>query len=202
LLKYFLYSLFIYFILLSNTAASQHLSKFEKRWAIWHPIAALKIKHIGKACYKIYNSHQLKNELDSFENGGKLDAFRHLFFMAAFAQKVNAKKIKKLGIAHEKTNYQQFLNNTLEHNELPDSLSTVMDLYNNNIGINLGKQNKKLDYTQLKTLIINQINAGTALIIKRNLKAQYVRCNNQLLPIIKAWQQAKCLVNSNYIPNN
>ena len=121
---------------------SQKLSSYEKCWAIGHPFAAVKVKKISKRCYKIYNKITTNKQLDTFSNGGTLDAFRHAFFMAAFAQKIKVKKLNKLGIAHEKGNYKQFLKNEYENNELPDSIATVMDLKNNALGFIIAQKHK------------------------------------------------------------
>jgi len=174
----------------------------EKLWGLTHPFAAIKIKKISKHCYTIYNDSTLKNKLDNFGNGGKLDAFRHIFFMAAFAQKIKVKKVRKLGIAHEKKNYRQFLQGTLEDLERPDSLGTVMDLENNELAFNLGASNKKVTLTELKSLVIKEINEGKAVIVKRNRKKNYLNCNDEIIDLklyIKNWYVPKCLVASNYI---
>ncbi len=164
-----------------------------------HPIAAIKVKQISKKCFKIYNANKNNNQLDTFNNGGKLDAYRHTFFMAAFAQKVKIKKIKKLGIAHEKYNYHQFLKNDFENNELPDSLSTIMDLKNNDLGFELGKKYGKETIEALSELIIKAITKGDALIVKRNKNGEYINCNGDLLGFTKQkkWNLNKCLVKSN-----
>ena len=164
-----------------------------------HPIAAIKVKHISKKCYKIYEQINKSRRLDTNGNGGKLDAFRHTFFMAAFVQKIKIKKIYKLGIAHEKTNYKQFLNNELENGELPDSIGTEMDLKNNNIGFEIGNNAKKISLVELSELVISDIKGGLAFIIKRNENGNYVDCDgNIILPDeTKKWSNKKCLVKSN-----
>ncbi|MGZ4100232.1 MAG: DUF6973 domain-containing protein, partial [Bacteroidia bacterium] len=128
------FTFFIGIMLLSLSCGAQKRSKYEWCWAFSHPIAAIKVKHISKTCYAVYK-HDLtiREQLDTFSNGGKLDAFRHVFFMAAFAQKVKTKKLRKLGIAHEKGNYQAFLHSKKEEGEIADSISTVMDLQNNEV---------------------------------------------------------------------
>jgi len=180
-------------------AKSQKISKYEKIWALMHPIAAIKVKHISKKCYKIYEQINKSRRLDTNGNGGKLDAFRHTFFMAAFVQKIKIKKIYKLGIAHEKTNYKQFLNNELENGELPDSIGTEMDLKNNNIGFEIGNNAKKISLVELSELVISDIKGGLAFIIKRNENGNYVDCDgNIILPDeTKKWSNKKCLVKSN-----
>lgn len=139
--------LLILFTLISLTQHAQMPSvlKYERRWAILHPFAAIKIKKISSACENYYSPTILKSKLDSFANGGKLDAYRHIFFIASFAQKVKASKIIKLGIAHEKSNYVQFQKYSFENGETPDSLSTVMDLQNNQLGVKIGSNQKKID---------------------------------------------------------
>lgn len=195
-------AVFILFIFTCGTCLSQfaQLSRYEKCWAIGHPVAAFKVKKITAQCYKIYKPSQLKSPLDSFSNGGKLDAFRHVFFMAAYAQKIKTKKLRKLGIAHEKANYRQFLHARQEEGEAPDSLGSVMDLKNNELGLLLGSPNKKINLNELKTLAISAINAGSAVIIKRNKTGNYVTCNGEIIDgkfFYNVWYVPKCLIASN-----
>lgn len=186
-------------MLLSIFARSQKVYKYERRWGFAHPIAALKVKRISKNCFKIYHQPIISKLLDNKSSGGKLDAFRHIFFMAAFAQKIKIKKIKKLGLAHERTNYAQFLMNELENGELPDSIGTVMDLKNNELGFEIGIKNKKENLVRLSEIVIAAINKGEAVIIKRNRLGIYVDCNGKevVLPTEKKWSNTKCLVKSN-----
>ncbi|MES2678287.1 MAG: hypothetical protein V4635_00315 [Bacteroidota bacterium] len=193
----------IIFLLISVNCISQTivLSKYEKRWALWHPFAALKVKKINTRAFAVYNEKDLRIVLDNFPGGGKLDAFRHTFFMAAFAQKIKVKKLRKLGIAHEKGNYRQFLSSETEEGELPDSLASVMDLQNNELGFKIGSANKDSSLASLKTLVINDITAGKAVIMRRNKNGEYVDCNNARVKKtapVKKWSLPKCLVRSDY----
>lgn len=178
---------------------AQKPSVYEKKWAFLHPIAAIKVKLITKKCYRIYDSVLATRQLDTYSNGGKSDAFRHVFFMAAFSQKIKIKKLRKLGLAHEKSNYKQFINGSLEFGELPDSMATVMDLYNNELGFEMGSNLKNTDLITLSKLVINSLNDGLAVIAKRNKLGKYVDCNgNELeMPKQKKWNIGKCLVKSN-----
>ena len=178
------------------------ISSYERHWALTHPWAAIKVRKISKRAHAIYTLPNIKFELDSFSNGGKLDAFRHVFFMAAFAQKMKAKKIKKLGVAHERGNYKQFINSINEDGQLPDSLGCVMDLHNNNVGLKLGSANKKKTLEELKELVISEIKNGTCLIMKRDNIGNFIDCNNNLINLkqgLKKWGIQKCLVSSNYL---
>jgi hypothetical protein len=184
----------------AQTKTFHNLSKYEKHWAIWHPFASIKLKNHQAEMYAVYKEVKQQRLLDTFENGGKLDAFRHTFAMAYFSKFVAAKKLRKLGKAHEKANYQQFLHHLPdEDGELSDSLSSVMDLKNNDIALSLVKEVKKLSTEELKQKIIGLIKAGGVFIIKRNAQGQYIDCNNQIIPPekIKIWNTPKCLVKSN-----
>lgn len=175
-------------------------SRYEKCWAFTHPCAALKVKKIYKRCAPIYEELKKNKTLDSFENGGKLDAFRHVFFMAAFDQKLKTKKLRKLGIAHEKGNYAHFLKNIKEDGELADSLSTVMDLQNNELGFRIGNCNKKTDLQNLKNLVIEAIKKGEAVYFKRNASGQYLNCAGEVIILENyqnKWFIPKCLVKTN-----
>lgn len=122
--------------------------------------------------------------------------------MACFAQKVKASKIIKLGIAHEKSNYLLYQKKSFENGELPDSLSTVMDLLNNQTGIEIGLQQKKLNYEKLDFVVIEAIKNGKALIMKRNSSGSYLTCENQVIALNSykgKWNTPKCLVKSNYV---
>lgn len=114
------------FLAVSSVCAAQtnfKLGKYEKRWALFHPCAALKLKKHKSEMLATYNEVKDKKLLDAFENGGKLDAFRHVFAMSYFSKYISVKKLRKLGRAHEKGNYLQYLKGKNdEGGELPDSL--------------------------------------------------------------------------------
>ncbi|MCX7727862.1 MAG: DUF4823 domain-containing protein [Bacteroidia bacterium] len=149
---------FIFIIFCSSNYYSQHKGKHQYQWAFFHPIAAIKVKKIYKKNYPIYQQVKQQKILDTIENGGKLDAFRHGFFMACFAQKVKAKKLIKLGIAHEKDDLSYFLKKRkTEYWDIPDSASIQMDLYNNLIGIETGTKYRKIKPIQMKDTIIHYI---------------------------------------------
>lgn len=196
--------IFILLLFYCMIAASQvpKAGPYEKRWAFWHPFAALKIKKITKKVIVLYELSKTDSVNDSFMNGGKLDAYRHVFFMAAYAQKIKTKKIRRLGEAHEKWNYVQYLMAMKEFGERPDSLSSVMDLKNNELGFELGVKNKKVDLITLRQLVKQEINKGNALIMKRTKVGAYVTCEGSLIDLKnyeEQWYVPKCLVPSDFI---
>jgi hypothetical protein len=122
--------------------------------------------------------------------------------MSAFAQKIKVKKIRKLGIAHEKSNYRNFLKSKTEDGELADSVACQMDLLNNELGFSIGKSNKKLSPDELKQLVIKEINNGKAVIVKRNKRGVYLSKDDETIDL-KAfkgvWETPKWLVASDYV---
>jgi hypothetical protein len=171
----------------------------EKKWALFHPFAALKIKKLYKSCRVYYLEVKKANVLDTFESGGKLDAFRHVFFMAGFSQKIKAKKVRKLGVAHEKGNYIHFKKGIKEEGEIPDSLSTVMDLYNNETGIRIGVENKGLDLASLKEKVLEEMKLGKVLYFRRNRNGDYLDCDGNLIRLDdyqKKWFIPKCMIDT------
>ncbi len=200
----YIYCLLVLFFTISvsaQTKAFHNLSKYEKRWAIWHPFAAVKVKKHQAEMYAVYKEVKQQHVLDTFENGGKLDAFRHTFAMAYFSKFVKANKLRKLGKAHEKANHWQFLHSLPdEDGELSDSLSSVMDLKNNDIALSFVKEVKQLSTEEIKQKIISLIKNGGVFIMKRNAQGKYLDGDNRVIPTEKIkgnWNIPKCLVKSN-----
>jgi hypothetical protein len=75
----------VFFLLCGLTYQAQ--SRAEYQWAFFHPFSALQVKRITGKCDVLYQAYKKRAEPDAFENGGRLDAFRHCFYMAAYAQK-------------------------------------------------------------------------------------------------------------------
>jgi hypothetical protein len=152
-----------------------------------------------KTALSVVGEMKNQNLLDSFENGGKLDAFRHIFTMAFLSQNISVKKLSVLGKAHEKGNYLQFTQGKLEYGELPDSVSCEMDLLNNEIGFELGVKFKKVDLDSLRNIVLAAIRTGSAWMIKRNSKGEYLKCDDSILRISEwkgMWGIPKCLTKS------
>jgi hypothetical protein len=174
------------------------LSKAEKFWVIQHPFAAMKAHRVSKWVLIQTDSLNKTNVLDTFNSGGTLDAFRHILWMYALAKRIGEPKARALGRAHEKGNYQQFVKRQLEENTRPDSLSSVMDLYNNEIGLNLYKM-KSLSMVKILPIIIQSIKNGEALIIKRT-ETQFKDCAGNEIDLNfyqTKWYVPYCLIKSN-----
>lgn len=177
-----------------------HLSFPEKCWVVFHPFIAKKCFHLTQKA--LNETEKLKQDtiLDGDWNGGQVDAFRHSYWMALLSQKIKTKKAEKLGNAHEKGNYIDFKKHRLEESQMPDSLSTVMDLYNNKIGIATGCGNKGKNEEQLRSIIISLIHEGRMKKLLKDLSGNYLDCSGNKIDMKQwkgKWSIPKCLVNSN-----
>lgn len=189
------------FLCIASQVFSQHqISKYEYRWAFFHPFAAKKIQTHLKEAMLVYQSVKSSKLLDTVESGGTLDAFRHTYTMTYLSRFVKINKLRKLGKAHERGNEYFFYKNQQEFGERADSLACVMDLRNNELGFEIGKNNKNASKDDLKTIIIEQIKAGNAWKLKKNSQNSYISCQNE--PILienykRKWFLPKCLIKSN-----
>ncbi len=193
--------IYCFCVCLESSLISQHeISKYECRWAFFHPFAATKVKKHLTEAMDIYKQVKNSKQLDGFESGGTLDAFRHSFTMAYLTRYVKVKKLRKLGKLHERGNEYFFYKNHQEFGERADSLACEMDLRNNELGFFIGSNHKKMSIDSLKLEILDQIAHGNAWKLKKNNQNQYVSCNNE--PILadnykKQWYLPKCLIRSN-----
>lgn len=189
------------FLCISSQMFSQHeISKYEYRWAFFHPFAAKKIQKHLKEAMLVYQSVKSSKILDTVESGGTLDAFRHAYTMAYLSRFVKISKLRKLGKAHERGNEYYFYKNQQEFGERADSLACVMDLRNNELGFEIGKNNKNASKDDLKNIIIEQIKAGNGWKLKKNNQNLYISCQNEPILIENykgKWFLPKCLIKSN-----
>jgi hypothetical protein len=180
--------------------SQKRISKYEVLWAFKYPLAAFKIKKQWPVVMRHYELVKKSKALDPLENGGKLDAFRHVYVMAYLVNYVKEEKLRKLGFAHEKGNYHQFINHQLEYSERPDSLACIMDLRNNEVGFELKKVLTCFKSDSLAKVVIEQIHQGKAWYLKRNEQKNYVSCENEVINLSfynNNWFIPKCLIPTN-----
>jgi len=168
----------------------------EWKWALLHPIAAIQTQKVVKQCQAHLTSYPVK--LDELHAGGQADAFRHLFYMAAIAQKIGIKKARKLGLAHEKGNYRAWKKGRFEDGNFADSLACIMDLRNNDTAFKLIKPNQRMYLMHLSQLMINTIKNGQCWILKFDTLRRRVDCNGEVIPPPnrKQWNIGGCLIRS------
>lgn len=200
------YTLLCFFFILRLPAQSSIFTQFrsiscpEKIWVIAHPFKA-------KKAFKITGDVQLK--VDSIkhtgiigidDSGGRLDAFKHAYWMAKLTLAIGCRRANKLGIAHEKGNKIQFQKHQLEDAALPDSMSSVMDLHNNEQGIKAVSECKNCADEEVQKIIMNSLNNGSLRVLKKDKQGNFLNCEGAIL-ILKEWYGKwnipKCLVSSN-----
>ena len=178
----------------------KELSRPEKYWVLKHPLIAIKAWKITQEVIRVTDSVAYINTLDHNRNGGQVDAFRHAYWMASLVQRISWRKALKLGKAHEKGNYFDFLKHHLEDGALPDKADGDMDLFNNEIGIKFGRKNKHLSETDIQIMIIDAIIVGKMKIIKKDSLGNFLDEKNNIIiadSLKGRWDNGKCLVNSN-----
>jgi len=173
----------------------------EKRWALFHPFIAKKSYRLTKDALHIADSIKNSGTLDGDTHGGQVDAFKHAYWMAILSQHIKYKKANKLGKAHEKGNYKSFIRNKRKSFQTShDKVSSEMDLWNNQKGLEIGLILKGHELIIIQQAIIDSIQAGKMKIISKNASGQFLDCEGNIIPkenLIGIWENEKCLIPSN-----
>lgn len=179
-----------------------NLSGPERGWVITHLFIANKARKISLEARALSEEIRKDTILDGDSDGGRVDAFRHTYWMARLSQTFCWKKAIKLGKAHEKGNYKQYKKGKKdEEGVLPDSVSSAMDLFNNSVGASIGCANPFLSKKELQELVIQLIIVGKTKIISKNNDGIPLDCNGKLIEtdvFFNRWNIPKCLVNSGF----
>lgn len=184
----------------SATQSFFKLSSPEKWWVIFHPFKSKNALAVSQEALRVTDSVSITNQIDRDINGGQLDAFKHSYWMARLSQTIGSKTSIKLGLAHEKGNYQTYKKNMLEDGNVPDKISSDMDLYNNNMGKNIIDEDEFIHKSDLIEEIIYKIDMGKMKVIKKDENGNFLNCNGEIISLesLKGkWKNDKCLVNSN-----
>ena len=184
----------------SNVKSFFDLSGPKKVWVFFHPFKAKKSYRISQEANRVSDSIAKTNVLDGDGSGGQVDAFRHAFWMARLRQEIGKSAARSLGKAHERENYQTFKKNQLEDGIVPDEISSIMDLHNNEEGLKLIVRRSEMSQKSLIYKVINAIKEGNMKIIKKNKKGDYLTCEGEIIAsksLKGKWQNNKCLIASN-----
>lgn len=187
----------------SNWNKFNSLSRPEKIWVLTHPFIAVKSYELSNLTIDVVKQVKLENTIGQDETGGQLDAFRHAFWMALLSQKIKPGKVRLLGKAHEKGNYLGFKKRKLEDGVCADKASCEMDLWNNEIGIEIGITNKSMPINELKTVVIQKIKSGDLKVIKKDGSGNCLDKLNSIIvadKLCETWENEKCLVKSDSVP--
>ena len=176
------------------------LSPPEKGWVVFHSLKAKKAFMISKEAQHITDSIAKQDLIGSDNNGGRLDAFKHSFWMARLTQGIGRRAALSLGKAHEKGNYITYKKSDLEDGLLPDKQSTDMDLYNNAVGNGIGIHHKKASKPVVMQLALDSLKQGKLRILLKDGQGNFLDCQLNKIPLDSLknkWDTKKCLVPSN-----
>lgn len=202
-MRKFVFSVFPIFVFFLSSAAQssfkqfQMLSRPEKCWVISHPFVAMKAIKTTKAVLLTVDSIKKTNIIGIDMNGGKVDAFKHAYWMLSLTDKIGKGRSLKLGKAHEKGNYLEFKKKKLEDKILPDSVSSEMDLRNNRVGAESLKMLKTSN--DMLKVILEALNEGRLFIIKKDKQGNYLYCDGTFIDTnvwAGKWNIPKCLIPS------
>lgn len=200
-------NLVLLLVLISTSMSAQSnfknfftLSAPIKTWIIFHPFKAKKSLRISNETNKVSDSIARTNLLDGDKAGGQVDAFRHAYWMARLRQEIGKRSARSLGKAHEKDNYITYKKLKLENGEVPDKISSEMDLHNNDEGLKLAKRRSKISKNNLIYKIVEVIKSGKMKIIKKDKKDNFLSCDDKIISkesLKGKWKNNKCLIPSN-----
>ncbi len=176
------------------------LSKPERTWVVFHPFKAKRAYQVSLEVLRVKDSIQKVNGVIGNDNsGGKLDAFKHSYWMARLTQDIGKRAAYTLGKAHEKGNYRTYQKRRLEDGLLPDKPSTDMDLYNNKIGITVGSTFKRATKKVVMQKLIDSLESGKLRILSKDKEGSFLDCFRKKIPLDSLknkWDTKKCLVPS------
>lgn len=186
----------------STNVHYSELSKKEKRWAMFHPKAAKKVKQVIPIVRTDVRLKIKENKIDSLIHGGQADAYRHALWMALTAKYIGDKKARKVGQMHEESNKTHFYKSIKEDNALQDSISCQMDLLNNDLGIAYGIGYKDKTDEEIKELVLNGVLAGEFFMLFRNKQNEFIDCEGNVVDTKNRitehrWYLPFCLVPTN-----
>jgi hypothetical protein len=177
-----------------------YVSNPEKCWVLMHPFVARKALKVTMRVYSITDSIKQSGSIGSDNSGGKFDAFKHAFWIASVTAAIGPRKALKLGVAHEKGNKRQFKKHQLEDQLLPDSISSVMDLHNNEQGARVVEVSKKYSLQQLQEKVMQLLWHGQLACIKKDKEGNFLTCAGERIDLQqwrRKWGIPKCLIASN-----
>lgn len=139
----------------------------DKLWCVTHYSSVVKAKNISSEVLLTMDSLNKINFLGGNSEGGIFDAFRHIYWMYKLSSGIGPKNSKRIGEIYE--GYGKYV---FEHSYYSgyDSVGMKMDLFNNEIGITLSKEN--IPYNLIFKTIEEIITSGKAKIVKKNEKGE------------------------------
>lgn len=182
-LRYFICSMCVFFIFNFNSFSQNRkeiiksLSLKDKIWVMKNYSSIKKAYKISLDVLKTMDSLNKQNFLGGNTEGGKFDAFRHIYWTYSLTKEIGEEKTRRVGEIYE--NYNRYIFNNIAYSGY-DSVSMTMDLFNNDIGIELEKS--KIADSLIFNEITNIILSGKAKIVKKNTLEQSLDENDNVIP--------------------
>ncbi|MDP4240209.1 MAG: hypothetical protein Q8904_12135 [Bacteroidota bacterium] len=176
------------------------LSCAEKKWAIVHPFVAMRAWKLTVRCRFVTDSLGRVGNPDRDPSGGKLDAFRHSFWMATLTEKIGVRKSLSLGRAHERGDFRNFKRNRFEEGDIPDKAATNMDLFNNVVGSGIGVSLKGKNEQSVVDSVLKAIANGSMRIICKDTLGR--SCDLLGTPIPEKDMHGKWITPRELVPSN
>jgi hypothetical protein len=178
------------------------LSGPEKRWVLSHICVAGKAQRVSARVVTLTDSLKSITTMDGDLSGGKADALRHSLWMALLCQEMHWRKAKRLGNAHEKGNYLLSHKGESEDAVIPDKAAGEMDLWNNEKGLLIGKENRRSHEERLIELLIWMIEDGQMRVIAKDQFGRSLDAKGKMIPDdewMGHWETRRVLVPSNSV---
>lgn len=184
-----------------KTREWKKLSRPEKIWTALHPHKAKIVYKCALRARTVTDSLE-KNGVITDGNGGQLDAFRHAYWTALMMRHFSEQTVRRVGENHEKGNYIDFRKGKLEDGQRSDSIAGVMDLRNNESGIEIAKLHAANKSASLIQLIIEQIWNGKLCVLKKDALGNYLNAKDEIIhtdDYKNNWYIPKCIVSSDAV---
>jgi hypothetical protein len=197
--------LFLFMLSAAGASAQSTLHKFkrlsrpEKCWVLAHPFRAEKAMKITAEVLSTVDSVKASGSIGSDIAGGKLDAFKHAYWMASLTVNIGRSRALRLGGAHERGNYIDYKRHRLEEKILPDSVSSEMDLRNNVNGADAVQPFEHISKEVIQKRILEKLAKGKLVVIKKDSQGNYLYCDGTPVNMnewLGKWNIPKCLISS------
>ncbi len=175
------------------------LNIYEIWWAITHIDKIWGVWKLSEKARETANRLIEDPDLDADYAGGQIDALRHILWMALITKRYGANVARSLGRAYERGNKWEYKKGKLEEYYLPDAASMMMDLMNNEIGIEIGLRFPDIRFEDLVQEIKKLILEGKAWKIKKDLDLNFLDESGRIIPRgrwLGKWQTPKIIVPS------
>jgi len=182
------------------TKAFWKLSRPEKGWVLVHPFKARRAYLATQQARRSTDSLYRIQTPDTFRHGGRIDAFRHSFWMALLTQRIGARASRKLGKCHERGNRIHYRRGKTEDGYLQDATACEMDLHNNEAGIRLALDHPNEGQNGMANECLKAIRSGKMKILFINADGAFCDCDGKPVKMVRKgmdkWKLPICLLTS------